>query len=58
MATSHYCGKVWEDGPVAKCPKHQKLDGKRRSVWGRKEKRKLDKAAGVVGQDRGGYINA
>jgi hypothetical protein len=57
MATSHLCGKTWEDGTVASCPKHQKLDGKRRSVWGKGIRRKMDREAGEIGQDRGGYIN-
>ena len=55
--TTHYCGKVWVDGPAAACPKHQKLDGKRRSVWGRNIRRRMDKEAGVVGTHRGDYIS-
>ncbi len=33
MATSHYCGGTWRDGPVASCPKHKRLDGKLTSVF-------------------------
>lgn len=58
MAIEHHCTDgTWQAGPVAKCPKHKKLDGRRANVWSPKERRKMDREAGTIGQDRGGYIN-
>lgn len=33
MATSHYCGGTWRDGPLSACPKHKRLDRKAPSVY-------------------------
>ncbi len=33
MATSHYCGGTWREGPLAACPKHKRLDRKAPSVY-------------------------
>lgn len=61
MSVTHHCptakGDKWAPGPASKCPLHQKLDGNRRSVWGKKEKAKLDRAAGSVGTQRDGFIS-
>ena len=67
MATSHLCRErpgfkdgddPWADGPVVSCPYHDQRGRKQRGVrWGKSARRKLDREAGVVGKDRGGYIS-
>lgn len=57
MATSHLCKDGWAAGPVSACSKHEKNYKRKPVKMGQQSRRKADKAAGVVGQDRGGYIN-
>lgn len=71
MAHWHYCPNhplvnedttddddiIWQEGPTAACPYHDKNRNRRPIKWGRKTRAKMDREAGVVGQDRGGYIN-
>lgn len=56
MTVQHLCGGRWKEGKLTACPDHAKLR-KRRRVWGPKERAKMDKSAGVVGVDRGGFIS-
>jgi hypothetical protein len=35
MTTSHLCNGKWKPGPVAECPKHQRLSKKQTSVFRR-----------------------
>lgn len=53
----HYCGDSWRDGPVASCDRHEKNLNRRAMRWGRKTRAKMDREAGVVGTDRGGFIS-
>jgi hypothetical protein len=61
MASEHMCGKDWAPGGVDQCKErqnHGQLAKNQTGVrWGRKVRAKADRAAGTVGQDRGGYIN-
>ena len=48
----------WVEGTVSSCPYHGHSGRRQKPVrWGRIARAKMDRQAGVVGQDRGGYIN-
>jgi hypothetical protein len=56
--TQHYCDKEWVDGPAAACDKHERLPRNSGGWrWGRGIRSKMDKEAGTVGTDRGGFIS-
>lgn len=67
MATSHLCikhpeyeegGDKWREGSVDSCPYHgQRVVNMTKVRMSAKDRAKQDRQAGVVGQDRGGYIN-
>ena len=57
---SHKCGDDWVAGSSQHCdsPNHQKLDRQRIAFReGVKGRRKADRSQGVIGQDRGGYVD-
>lgn len=60
----HFCddhpdGRGWQPGGVAECPFHKSHSGQKQLGYrdGRKARAKADKQAGVIGDDRGGYIS-
>lgn len=58
--TSHFCDKAdaWVDGPAAECKHHTKLTRNSGGWrWGPKIRAKMDREAGTVGTDRGGFIS-
>lgn len=60
MAVQHKCGDEWKDGRARECgsPNHKHGDKPRIPFReGVKERRRADRQAGVIGQDRGSYIN-
>ncbi len=61
MASEHMCGDEWAPGGVDHCKERQNhgmlVKNQTAVLYGRRIRAKADKAAGVVGQDRGGYIN-
>lgn len=65
MATEHYCPEgpesqdKWAAGSSDACPYHgSKLTPLLQVRMSGRDRRKADSAAGVVGQDRGGYIHS
>lgn len=68
MARQHFCPDYpdqsetsdgWRDGGVDQCSYHgSKLSTLTPVRMGAGDRRKADKAAGVIGQDRGSYINS
>jgi len=70
MARQHYCPDYpdqeetsdgWREGASSDCPYHKGSNTTLKSMtkvrMSGRDRGKADKAAGVVGQDRGGYIN-
>jgi len=65
MATSHYCPNSpkpdsdgWQPGSSDNCPHHgSKLTTLAKVRMSGRDRAKADRAAGVIGQDRGDYIN-
>ena len=67
MATQHLClehpereadGEKWRDGSVDSCSYHgQRVINQPKVRMSGRDRARADKAAGTVGQDRGGYIN-
>lgn len=64
MATEHYCPDHpeepgWQPGSSEGCSYHgMRLSNLTPVRMSGKERRKADKAAGTIGQDRGGYIHS
>jgi len=64
MAREHYCpdhpeAPGWQPGSSEACTYHGgKLTTLTQVRMSGKDRRKADRAAGVVGQDRGSYINS
>ena len=62
MSTSHLCfdhpkGKRWVDGTASACKYHERRRNAPRVRIGRTERRRIDRAAGVIGEDSGhGFI--
>ena len=58
MATEHYCGKGWAEGPLKECRKHN-TNGRKQPVFkSARTKRGLDKDGGTRGVQRPeGYIH-
>lgn len=57
--TSHFCPeeKRWKDGSVSSCPRHEQRRNTQKNRMGRNDRRKLDRNAGVIGEDSGmGFI--
>lgn len=63
MATEHLCKNhptdpfSWQEGKATHCPHHRTIRREPGIRLGRKERRKLDRQAGVVGTDRGEFIS-
>lgn len=67
MSTTHLClnhpdleddGERWRPGSVDHCSYHgPRVVNMTRVRMSAKDRRKADQANGVVGEDRGGYIN-
>lgn len=66
MSTFHYCPNgpeaaedAWVEGPVSACPHHARNRNRRRAFKDPAEARRLDRQAGVVGEERKGlgYIH-
>ena len=54
----HFCDGEWVDGPLKSCDLHgQRVHGMPKMRIGPKTRRNLDREAGQVGTDRGGYIS-